>query len=109
MKQKLCRKVHSISFYKNIVFIAVAYALRLLWHLKVSIDFDGENENWHYCCFIADILTKVFLEMFVEWSSTKHILFVQPLNLIGCHGKQKGQFAKNIKKSTPQKVYGGRS
>ena len=25
-----------------------------------------------YCYFIADILTKFFLEMFVEWSSTKH-------------------------------------
>ena len=30
-----------------------------------------------YCDFIADILTKVFLEMFDEWSSTKHVLFVQ--------------------------------
>ena len=32
-----------------------------------------------YCYFNADILMKVFLEMFDEWSSTKHIhvLFVQ--------------------------------
>ena len=25
----------------------------------------------------------------------------------GCHGNQKAYFAKNIKKSTPQKLYGG--
>ena len=40
-----------------------------------------------HCYFIADILTIFFSEMFVEWSFTKHILFVQ-----------KAQFAKNIKK-----------
>ena len=33
-----CRNVHSIRFYKSIVFIAVAYALWLLWQLRVSID-----------------------------------------------------------------------
>ena len=38
IKLKLCRNVHSISFYKSIVFIAVAYALWLLWQLRVSID-----------------------------------------------------------------------
>ena len=36
--RELCRHVHSISFYKSIVFIAVAYALWLLWQLRVSID-----------------------------------------------------------------------
>ena len=50
-----------------------------------------------YCYFIADILTKVFLEMFVEWSSTKHILFVQPLNLIGFHGNQSLNLRKILK------------
>ena len=43
--------------------------------------------------------------MFVEWSSTKHILFTKPLNLIGCQGNKKGKFPKDIKKSTPQKLY----
>ena len=51
-----------------------------------------------YCYFIAHILTNFFLEMFVE------IYFLsEPLNLIG----QKAKFAKNSKKSTPQKLYGG--
>ena len=43
--------------------------------------------------------------MFVEWSSTKHILLSKPLNLIDCHDNQKGKFAKNVQKSTPQKLY----
>ena len=32
----------------------------------------GKMKIGIYCYFIADILTKGFLEMFVEWSSTKH-------------------------------------
>ena len=46
--------------------------------------------------------------MFVEWFSTKHILFLffsQPLNLIGCHGNQKAKFVENIQNLTPQKLY----
>ena len=38
IKLKLLRNVHSISLYKNSAFIADAYALWLLWQLKVSID-----------------------------------------------------------------------
>ena len=34
VKLKLCRNVHRISLYKNIVFLAVAYRLWLLWQLK---------------------------------------------------------------------------
>ena len=37
----------------------------------------GKLEIGIYCYFIADILTISFLEMFIEWSSTKLILFVQ--------------------------------
>ena len=46
---------------------------------------------------------KSFSEIFIEWSSTKHMILV--LNLIGCHGSKKAKLAKNIKKSTPQKVF----
>ena len=38
IKRKLCRIVSNNSLYKNIVFIAVAQALWLLWQLKVFID-----------------------------------------------------------------------
>ena len=44
----------------------------------------GKMKIGIYCYFIADSLTKVFLEMFLEWSSTKlNILYVlsKPLNL----------------------------
>ena len=38
--------------------------------------------------------------------SNIHMYFLSKLlNLIGCHGNQKAEFAKNIKKST-QKLYG---
>ena len=37
---------------------------------------------------------KSFSEVFVEWSSTKHILFVQTSQLTGCHDNQKANFAK---------------
>ena len=41
------------------------------------------------------------------WSSTKHILLSKPLNLIGCHGKQKAKFAKNSENLTLQKLSEG--
>ena len=59
---------------------------------------------------ISDILTKVFLFFFKCLLSgpLPNIYFLfKPLNLIGCHGNQKAQFEKNIKKSTPHKLYGG--
>ena len=43
--------------------------------------------------------TKLFLEMFVEWSFTKHIFFVQNLS-IGCHGNQNTTCVKNVHKTT---------
>ena len=58
-----------------------------------------------YCYLNADILTKVFSEMFVEWSSTKHILFVQTIQFV-CHGNQKAKFVKYINESTSPKLYG---
>ena len=43
----------------------------------------------------------MFLEMFIGWSSTKHIFLSKPLKLIVCHGNQKAQFVKHFQKSTP--------
>ena len=43
IKLKLCRIVSNNILYKNIVFIAVAQALWLLWQLKVSIDLQWEK------------------------------------------------------------------
>ena len=47
-----------------------------------------------YCYFIIDILTKVFLEMSVEWSSTKHIFFVKTSQFNDCYGNQKAKYSK---------------
>ena len=49
----------------------------------------GKMKIGIYCYIIADILTNFFLEMFVEWSFTKHIFFPN-----GCHGNQKAQLWK---------------
>ena len=62
-KAKHCRNVHSFNFYKSIVFIAVAYALWLLWQLRVSIILRliiGKMKIRFNCCLIADILTERF-------------------------------------------------
>ena len=66
----------------------------------------GENRIDIDCYITADILTKVILEMFVEWSSTKHILFVLT-SQFDWLSWQKAEFAKNIQASTHQKLYRG--
>ena len=68
--------IHSISFYKNIVFycccictlVAVLSFHRLIMG-KMKIGFN--------CSLIAHILTELFLESFVEYSSTEHENFMQ--------------------------------
>ena len=65
-------------FFVCLFFFVVAQALWLLWQLKVSIDLQWENVKIEINCYLtAQILTKVFSEMFDEWSSTKHIILVQ--------------------------------
>ena len=36
----------------------------------------GKNENWHLLPSQCRLFYKTFTEMFLEWSSTKHIFFV---------------------------------
>ena len=62
IKLKLCRIVSNISFYKSIIFIAVAQALWLLWQLKVSIDL--QSEKWKLR-FIATSL-QIFWQKFYK-------------------------------------------
>ena len=47
-----------------------------------------------YCYFIADILKKAFLEMFVSGPLPNIYFLSKPLDLIGCYGNQKAKFAK---------------
>ena len=65
------------SLYKNIVFIAIAQALWLLWRFKVSIDLKWEKCKLRFIAVSMQIFLQKFAEMFVEWSSTKHIIFYQ--------------------------------
>ena len=47
---------------KDVFFIAVALVLSLLWQHRLIM---GKRKTGIYCYFVADILTKVFLEMSV--------------------------------------------
>ena len=55
-----------------------------------------------YCYFIADILTS-FLEMFVESGPLPNMYFLSKW----LSWQREGLVCENIKKSTPQKLYGG--
>ena len=62
--------LHVVST-KILFFIVIAYELRFYRHImgKMNIGFN--------CCLNAAILTELFLELFVEKSSTKHKQFMQ--------------------------------
>ena len=64
------------------------------------IDLQWENENWHLLLFHANILMKIFQKCLLSGPLPNIYLLSKPVNLIGCHGNQKAEFAKNIKKST---------
>ena len=52
----------------------------------------GKNENLRLLLFYFD---ERFLEMFDEWSSAKHILFVQTSRFDWLPLQPKGEFAEN--------------
>ena len=79
---------------------------RCYGNLKFPLTYNGKSENWYLLLSHCSDFDQKFSEMFVEWSSAKHLLFTKPLNLIGCQGNQKAKCPKNIEKSTPQKLYG---
>ena len=57
IKLKLCRNVHSISFYKGIVFIADVVARQLKSFRRLIM---GKIKIGFNCCLIADIFTEHF-------------------------------------------------
>ena len=109
IKLNLCRIVSNISLYKNIVFIAVAQALWLLWQLKVSIDLQWEKWKLRFIAISLQIFWQKFYRN-VCWVVLHQAYHFSPnlsiclVALIGCHGNRKVKFVKNIKKSTPQKL-----
>ena len=67
----------NISLYKNIVFIAVAQALWLLWQLKVSIDLKWEKWKMRFIVISLQIFWQKFYRSVCWVVSTKHIILVQ--------------------------------
>ena len=80
----------------------------------------GKVKIGGYCFFIADISTKSFKKMFIEWSCTKHmILFLNSqfdfdfvskfsvwfLSLIASNGNWKAKFAYTQKKNQILRSY----
>ena len=46
-------------------------------NLKFLLTYNGKSENWSFLLSYYRYFDKNFIEMFPEWSSTKHIGFVQ--------------------------------
>ena len=101
IKLKLCRNVHNIRLCKNGIFIAVAHVLSLLWQFKRSFHWFimGKVKIGLYCYLTADILTRALQKCSLS-SPLPNILFLsKSLNLIGCYGNRKAEFAKKIFKN----------
>ena len=50
----------------------------------------GKEEIDNFFCLIGDVLKKIFTEMYIEWSSTFHMTFVQIREFDWFSGWQKG-------------------
>ena len=48
---------------------------RCYGNLKFPLTYNGKSENWHLLLTHCRDFDKSFSEMFVEWSSTKRLLF----------------------------------
>ena len=65
----------------------------------------GKNENWHLLLFHCRYFDKSLLS-----GPLPNIYFLSKLlSLICFHVNQKATFAKDVKKSTPQKLYGDKA
>ena len=84
-----------LFFYCHCLSTLVAMATLSFYRLII-----GTLEIGVYCCSIADILTKHFRNVY--WVVLYQTYTFCP-NLIGCHGNQKTNFAKNIKKKKKKK------
>ena len=101
-KSKFAKNIQKYVFYYRClicIFVAMAtYSFHwfIMGKMKIGI----------YCYFVADILTKSFSEMFIEWFSTQHIILVltSQFDWLSTKGLN---LRKYLKKSTPQKLYCG--
>ena len=77
IKLKHCRIVSNNSLYKKVVFIAVVKHFGCYGNLKFPLTYNGKSENWYLLLSHCSYFDKRFAEMFVGWSSTKHIIWDQ--------------------------------
>ena len=61
---------------------------------KFPYTYNWKSGNWHLFLCYCRYFDKSFTEMFLEWSSTDHMNFVQNTDLIGGHGNQKAKFSR---------------
>ena len=96
IKLNLCINIILTST-KSIFLLQLLMYFRCYANLKFPLIYNRKSKNWHLLLFHVRYFDKSSSEMFVEWSSSKHILFFsKPLNLIGCKGIQKSKFQKVI-------------
>ena len=77
IKLKLCRLILNISLYKKIFYCHCLSTLVPMATLNFHRLVIGKNESYHSLLFHCRYFDECFfLEMCVEISSTKHILFV---------------------------------
>ena len=103
---KLGRTVHGINLYKKKCFLLpLLYStLGAMSILSLHSLIMGKMINGNYFYLIVDILTNILQKCLLSGSLPNIQFFSKPVNLIGCHGNQKAEFANNIQKSTPQKI-----
>ena len=105
-KAETWRIVYNISLYKNIAFYCRCFStLVAMATLNFHRPINGKNENWHLLLFHCRYFDERFLEMFVEWSSTKHTHFVQTFQFDWLSWQPKGSIAKNFKINSLQKCF----
>ena len=92
---KLCSKVHSISFYKKILFLLLLHMhFGCYGILKFPQTYNGENKNWHLLLFHCRYFDESFYKCLLSGPLPNMYFLSNPLDLIDCHGNQKAQFTK---------------
>ena len=77
-KAKLYRIVSNISFNKKKKFLLLLFKhFGFYGNLKFPLTYNWKSENCDLLLSHCRYFDKSFTEMFVEWSSTKHIILVQ--------------------------------
>ena len=64
-----------LAFTKNCFLLLLLMYFSCYGNIKFSLTYNGKSENWHLLPFHCRYFDKSYSEMFIEWSSTKHIIW----------------------------------